>query len=74
MRWRRTFLAEVNEKLTQLGLTSCAVCRSGQLKVHRFPFFALMGGLPPAFSSRPYDDTEVTTDVLFDLSAGRVVT
>ncbi|MCA1674736.1 MAG: hypothetical protein LC799_21935, partial [Actinobacteria bacterium] len=47
LRWRKTFLVEIKENLAQLGLMNCAVCKSEHLTVHRFPFLALMGNLPP---------------------------
>lgn len=32
LRWRKTFLVEVKEKLAQLGLMNCAVCGSEHLR------------------------------------------
>jgi hypothetical protein len=62
LRWRKTFLIEVKEKLAQLGLTNCAVCEAEHLTVHRFPFLALMGNLPPNISN--LDDAEVAIEYL----------
>lgn len=70
MRWRKTFLAEVNEKLIQLGLTSCTVCGSEKLQVHSLPSLALMGGLPRAITSRHHDDAEVDTDMFIRIECG----
>lgn len=45
MRWRKTFLAEITEKVSQLGLTSCPVCRSETLFVNRWPVMMEIGAL-----------------------------
>ncbi|MGH3883224.1 MAG: hypothetical protein ACRDRY_20820 [Pseudonocardiaceae bacterium] len=68
LRWRKSFLVEVKEKLAQLGLTNCAVCESEHLTVHRFPFLALMGDFPPRV--RNLDDPEVITDCLVRVECG----
>jgi hypothetical protein len=68
LRWRKTFLVEVKEKLAQLGLMSCAVCESEHLTVHRFPFLALMGNLPPNISN--LDDPEVIVEYLVRVECG----
>jgi hypothetical protein len=68
LRWRKTFLVEVKEKLAQLGLMNCAVCESEHLTVHRFPFLALMGDLPPNIGN--LDDTEVIVEYLVRVECG----
>ncbi len=68
LRWRKTFLVEVKEKLAQLGLMNCAVCESEHLTVHRFPFLALMGNLPPNISN--LDDAEVIVEYLVRVECG----
>jgi hypothetical protein len=68
LRWRKTFLIEVKERLAQLGLMKCVVCESEHLTVHRFPFLALMGNLPPNISN--LDDTEVTIEYLVRVECG----
>jgi hypothetical protein len=68
LRWRKTFLVEVREKLAQLGLMNCAVCESEHLTVHRFPFLALMGNLPPNVSN--LDDAEMIVEYLVRVECG----
>lgn len=68
VRWRKAFLVEIKEKLAQLGLMNCTVCGSEHLTVHRFPFLALMGNLPPNISS--VDDTEVIVEYLVRVECG----
>jgi hypothetical protein len=68
LRWRKTFLVEIKEKLAQLGLMNCAVCESEHLTVHRFPFLALMGNLPPNISN--LDDPEVIVEYLVRVECG----
>jgi hypothetical protein len=68
LRWRKTFLVEVKEKLAQLGLMKCAVCESEHLTVHRFPFLALMGNLPPNIID--VDDAEVIIEYLVRVECG----
>lgn len=47
MRWRRTFIAEVSEKLQQLGMTACPVCGSAEsLGAGRFPVLLVDGEFP----------------------------
>ncbi|MBA2474058.1 MAG: hypothetical protein H0V41_18190 [Pseudonocardiales bacterium] len=68
LRWRKTFLVEIKENLAQLGLRNCAVCKSEHLTVHRFPFLALMGDLPPNISN--LDDAEVIIEYLVRVECG----
>jgi len=59
MRWRRTFLLEVFERLKQLGLSTCPVCGSDKLWPHRFPSVVLVGGFPPKISNVPHLETNI---------------
>ena len=68
LRWRKTFLVEIKEKLAQLGLMNCAICGSEHLTIHRFPFLALMGNLPPNISN--LDDAEVAIEYLVRVECG----
>jgi hypothetical protein len=68
LRWRKAFLVETKEKLAQLGLINCAICGSEHLTIHRFPFLALMGNLPPNISN--LDDAEVTIEYLVRVECG----
>ncbi len=68
LRWRKTFLVELKEKIAQLGLMKCAVCESENLTVHRLPFLALMGNLPPNISN--LDDAEVIIEYLVRIECG----
>jgi hypothetical protein len=61
-RWRKSFIVEVHEKLSQLGLQACPVCGSAELRIARDPVLALIGGFPRAMSSA--DDLQVSTDFL----------
>jgi hypothetical protein len=61
-RWRRSFIVEVHEKLSQLGLHACPACGSAELRIARDPVLALIGGFPRAMSSA--DDPQVSTDFL----------
>lgn len=68
LRWRKTFLVEVKEKLAQLGLMNCVICESEHLTVHRFPLLALMGDFPPNVSD--LGDPEVTVEYLIRIECG----
>jgi hypothetical protein len=68
LRWRKTFLIEIKESLAQLGLMNCAVCKSEHLTVHRFPFLAIMGNLPPNISN--LGDAEVIIEYLVRVECG----
>jgi hypothetical protein len=46
----------------------CLVCESEHLTVHRFPFLAQMGNLPPNISN--LDDAEVTIEYLVRVECG----
>ena len=54
VRWRKTFVDEVSEKLVQLGVKTCPVCSSAQIGVHKYPAVLLFGSMPPA-ASRVHD-------------------
>jgi len=63
MRWTKKFLAEVAERLQQLGVKACPVCGSDALVVGRLPVYVLGGGLPGAAGGRPRDvDPDRRTD------------
>src|SRR5918998_6580581 len=68
LRWRKAFLVEIKERLAQLGLMNCGVCGSEHLAVHRFPFLAQMGNLPPNISN--LDDAEVIVEYLVRVECG----
>ena len=64
MRWSKTFLTEVSEKIQQLGLRSCPVCGSeASLGVGRLPVYLIGGALPPVAAGRPHSaDQDQRTD------------
>jgi hypothetical protein len=46
VRWRTTFVHEVQRQLKHLGLNRCFICGSDHLTTHSYPLLALMGGMP----------------------------
>jgi hypothetical protein len=62
VRWRTSFLLEVQKQLAQLGLSKCPICESDQLTTNKYPLMAFMGGLPPR-AGRPVDP-EAAADYL----------
>jgi hypothetical protein len=63
MRWRATALARMNERLVQLGLSGCPVCRSGQLLARRRPVIQTIGGWAPDPEHNVLFLMQVTCDV-----------
>lgn len=55
MRWRKTFLAEVTERLLTLGYKGCPVCGASNdsIVVHRLPVILVCGDFPPAMGGGP---------------------
>lgn len=54
MRWRKTFIAEVTERLLSLGYRGCPVCgASDSILVHRLPVLLICGDFPPAMGGGP---------------------
>jgi hypothetical protein len=43
MRWQKRALAEMNERLAQMGLVACPVCHGGTLTVWRYPTMESIG-------------------------------
>ena len=58
MRWRQTFMAEVNESLVQLGLRACPVCSSAEsLDMSPFPAILVDGEFPPDPDAPPEQES-----------------
>jgi len=54
MRWRKTFIAEVTERLVSLGYRGCPVCAStDSILVHRLPVLMVCGDFPPTMGGGP---------------------
>jgi hypothetical protein len=55
VRWRKTFLAEVVERLGNLGFKGCPVCDAStdSMVVHRLPVLLVCGEFPPTMGGRP---------------------
>jgi hypothetical protein len=62
MRWHRSFLAVVGQRLQQLGVRACPVCgRADSLRVSPFPVLLTNEGPVPGAAARarprePFDD------------------
>lgn len=56
MRWDTNFVGEVAQHLQQLGLQSCPVCDSTELRVNPYPVALMEGGLPPQASNVPKEE------------------
>ena len=53
MRWHRSFLAVVGQRLRQLGVRACPVCgRGDSLRVSPFPVLVTDAGAVPGASAR----------------------
>jgi hypothetical protein len=46
MKWRQKILDEVKGHLVRLGLTTCPICESGDLRVDKRPGLVHVGGFP----------------------------
>jgi hypothetical protein len=53
--WRKTFMAEVVERLGNLGFKGCPVCDAStdSMVVHRLPVLLVCGEFPPTMGGRP---------------------
>jgi len=58
VRWRKTTLASMTERIVQMGLSSCNICGSTEsLRVNRLPVILSIGG-PFRAESDPKKDKE----------------
>lgn len=46
VRFRRSFIEEVQARLIQMGFTKCPICQSEVIGAHRHPLMGHHGGLP----------------------------
>jgi hypothetical protein len=55
MRWRRTALDGMQQRIMQMGLETCPVCQSGQLGVLKYPSIESIGGFHREKSDPKHD-------------------
>lgn len=55
VRWRKKFMAEVVERLGNLGFKGCPICDASidSILVHRLPVLLVCGEFPPTMGGRP---------------------
>jgi hypothetical protein len=62
MRFRRSALISMQERVTQLGMDACRICGSGQILVHTRPGLVTIGGM---YHERGHPRWDPESNILF---------